>query len=59
MQTVNASMIDNQVNPKAIGAIARAEALSSEERKEIAKKAAATRWESHGTIVRADLQGRY
>ncbi len=50
-------MSGNEINPKAIGAIARAKSLSSAERREIAKKAALARWSESGDIAKAEYKG--
>src|SRR4051794_5092637 len=54
-QTKDASMEGDEPVGKAIGGIARAEALSPHQRSEIAKKAAQARWS--GEVPKADYSG--
>ena len=50
-------MKNDNINPKAIGGIARANSLTSAERTEIAQKAAQARWNDDGEIAVADFKG--
>lgn len=50
-------MSDKEINPKAIGANARARSLSSDERSEIAKKAALARWANSEDVAKAQYKG--
>jgi hypothetical protein len=51
--------MEDNINPKAIGALARAASLSQEERSEIAKKAALARWRtSEDGMPEAEREGK-
>ena len=50
-------MIDDGVTGRAKGGVARAEALSEDERKAIGRKAAAARWDKAKDIPKADYSG--
>ncbi len=50
-------MNDKEINPKAIGAIARSKSLTKDERSDIAKKAALVRWTEDADIAKAKYKG--
>lgn len=50
-------MSNDEMNPKAIGALARAQSLSSKERSDIAKNAALARWSEDKSVAKALYKG--